>query len=99
MSLTLAALFAVQSYWEDPNPTGRWAAPTRELAAELLPPAWAADAVSHVVSRGILENGPPSSVRFEGRPFETGDGFCARKSYHVSILGGTEARKVNHRNP
>ena len=84
MFLALTALMAAQSYWDDPAPKGFWAKPTRELAQELLPPEWTADAVSHVVGRGILQGGPPFSVRFEGRPAKTVDGFCLRNSYHVS---------------
>ena len=93
MLLALAALFAFQSFWDDPNPTGRWAAPTRSLAVELLPADWVSDAVSHVVSRGISLDGPPSSVRFEGRPSETGDGFCARKWYYVSVSAEGEPQE------
>ena len=84
MLMTLAALFATQSYWDHPNPTGHWAAPTKQLAAELLPAEWAADAVSHIVSRPLFGT-VPASVRFEGRARSTGDGFCARKTYYVSI--------------
>lgn len=99
MFLTLAAMIAAQSHWDDPAPKGRWAASTQKLAAELLPPEWAADAVSHVVSRGILQGGPPSSVRFEGRPVKTGDGFCTRKSYYVSISGPYGSTEGEPRKP
>lgn len=85
---TLGALFlasSAQSVWDDPAPTGRWAASTQQLASRLLAPEMAADAVSHIVGRGIFQGGPPSSVRFEGRPKTTGDGFCVRKLYSVPI--------------
>lgn len=85
MILFLGVLLSVQSPWDDPAPTGRWAASTAELASQLLPPDIAADAVSHVVTRGITQGGPPASVRFNGRPRETGDGFCVRKQYGVTI--------------
>jgi len=83
--LGLSALLLIQSVWDDSAPKGRWAASTPQLASEFLPPDMAADAVSHVVGRGITQGGPPFSVRFEGRPNRTGDGFCVRKSYYVSI--------------
>lgn len=83
-SLLLMAV-AQGSPWDDPAPTGRWAGSTAKLASELLPPEMAADAVSHVVGRGILQDGPPSSVRFEGRAAENNDGFCSRKTYYVWI--------------
>lgn len=83
--LGLSALLLVQSIWDDPAPKGRWAASTPQLAVQLLPPDMAADAVSHVVGRGITQGGPPFSVRFKGRPNPTGDGFCVRKSYYVSL--------------
>jgi hypothetical protein len=83
--LSLSVSLLAQSVWDDPAPTGRWAASTPQLASELLPPEMAADAVSHVVGRGITQGGPPFSVRFEGRPKQTNDGFCVRNSYYVSI--------------
>lgn len=83
LSLSLALL--IQSVWDDPAPKGQWAASTPQLASELLPPEMAADAVSHVVGRGITEAGPPLSVRFKGQPKPTSDGFCVRSSYYVSI--------------
>lgn len=86
VSAGLLLIAAAQgSPWDDPAPTGRWAGSTVKLASELLTPEMASDAVSHVVSRGILQVGPPSSVRFEGRAVETNDGFCRRKTYYVPI--------------
>lgn len=83
-ALILSAMLLSQSYWDDPSPKGRWAAPTRQLAAELLPAEWAADAVSHRVGRPIVAGAQPFSVSFEGQARPTGDGFCARKGYYVS---------------
>jgi hypothetical protein len=60
------------------------------LAAELLPPDAAADAVSHVVSRGLLERSPPSSISFTGRPLRTEDGFCRRRTYYVPTRANGE---------
>lgn len=88
MSFSAGALLmaaAQGSPWDDPAPKGRWAGSTAKLASELLPAEMAKDAVSHVVSRGIFEGAPPSSVRFEGRASPTSDGFCSRKAYYVSI--------------
>lgn len=90
MSIVLGALLSAQSIWDDPAPTGRWAGDTRKQASELLPPEMAEDAVSHVVARGIVEGGPPSSVRFEGRAVPTNNGLCSRKTYYVSILPTSE---------
>ena len=85
-ALILAAVLAVQSAGDVRAPTGRFAASTRQLAAELLPREWAADAVSHVVSMPIVHDGPPFSITFDGRARGSNDGFCARKVYHVSNL-------------
>ena len=88
--LILSALAAASSDFE---PKGWWAKPTPELAAELLPPDMAKDAISHAFSWPTFQNGVPSSVRFEGKPRKTGDGFCERKTYYVSIYafgGGAE---------
>lgn len=93
-ALDLSLLLLAQSVWDDPAPTGRWAAVTPQLASELLSPEMAVDAVSHVVERGITQGGPPSSVRFEGRPKPSGDGFCVRNWYYVSIsFPGGEPQK------
>ena len=99
MFVTLAAFAAAQSHRDHPNPNGRWAAPTKQLAAELLPSEWAEDAVSHTVDYILADPRYPQSVRFEGQARPTGDGFCARKTYYVSIAGGLpgkqgEARKA-----
>lgn len=94
MILGLAA-FLVQSAWDDPPPTGRWAADTSQLASELLPPNMAADAVTHVVGLPTIKGGPPFDVRFLGRPVPIGDGFCARRTYYVSIRsepGGNDGK-------
>lgn len=97
--LGLGTLLLMQSIWDDPAPKGRWAASTQQLASGLLPPEMAADAVSHVVGRGITQGGPPSSVRFEGRPTQTGDGFCVRKSYYVPIYHTPGNREGEPREP
>lgn len=88
MSLSAGLLLmaaAQSSPWVDPAPTGRWAASTAKLASELLPPEMAADVVSHEVDHGMFQGGPPFAIRFTGRAAPTGDGFCARKLYHVSV--------------
>lgn len=99
MILSLSAFLFAQSIWDDPAPTGRWAGGTRELASELLTSEMATDAVSHVVARGIVQGGPPSSVRFEGRARPTSDGFCSRKSYYVSILQKSDSAEVEPQKP
>lgn len=83
-ALILSAVLFAQSHWDDPSPKGRWAAPTQQLASELLPPEWAADAVSHTVSMHLVFGGMPASVRFNGRPHRTVDGFCSRNTYYTS---------------
>lgn len=91
LSAGLMLMAAAQgSPWDDPAPTGRWAGSTAKLASELLTLEMANDAVSHVVARGIFVGGPPLSVRFEGRPAQTSDGFCSRKTYYVSIMQKSE---------
>ena len=71
--------------WVDPAPQGRWAASTSQLATEMLPPEMARDVVSHVVTRSIVQGGDPFSVEFLGRSKPTGDGFCQRFHYYVSV--------------
>lgn len=71
--------------WVDPAPTGRWAAPTSQLASELLPSDMARDVVSHVVTRPIVQGGEPFSVEFSGRPRSSEGGFCERYRYYVSV--------------
>ena len=89
--LILGAVVVGHMQSDVPAPTGRWAASTPQLAAELLPPELAADAVSHYISRdlhllskAIGEGSPPFAVRFDGRARRSNDGFCARKTYYVS---------------
>ena len=99
MFMTLAALAAAQSHWDDPNPSGRWAAPTKQLAAELLPSEWAEDVVSHTVDHLLADPRYPQRVHFDGRAHPTGDGFCARKTYYVSIAGGLPGKQGQARKP
>ena len=82
----LIALAALAIDWPIYQPQGRWAKPTNELASDLLPPDLAADAVSHRFGAPITQGGDPTSVRFVGHGRDSGDGFCVRKSYYVSIL-------------
>lgn len=93
MRLLALSLFAAGSPWTIEHPEGRWAKSTAELAAELLPPEWASDAVTHTLGMPITQGGQPTSAKFTGREHETADGFCSRNTYYVSIYTeGGEAR-------
>lgn len=86
ISVGLLMLAAQSSPWIDPAPTGRWAGSTAKLASDLLPPAMAADVLSHEVQRPIVEGGAPYMIRFAGKPRPTGSRFCERNSYNVYIV-------------
>ena len=85
MLVALGALMLSPAVWTDPAPKDRLAAPTAQLAAELLPPEMARDVVAHRVTKIVMLPSEPVSVSFDGRGRSTGDGFCVRKAYHVMI--------------
>ena len=99
MFLTLLALLAAQVHSDILDPQGRWAAPTAQLAAELLPSEWAGDVVSHTVDHLLADPRYPQSVRFEGQVRPTHDGFCTRKTFYVSIAGGLPGKQGEARKP
>ena len=78
--------------WPGFVPKGEWARSTRELAADLLPPTMADDAVSHALGIPITQNGVPSSLRFQGRARPSHDGFCVRRHYYVTVYWRNEGK-------
>ncbi len=88
MSLSAGLLLvaaAQGSPWDDPAPTGRWAGSTQELAAYLLPPEMAADAVGHRVQTFMVPGDIPYLVQFAGHARPSGQGFCERYGYNVYL--------------
>jgi hypothetical protein len=63
---------------------------TQQLAGRMLPPATAAKVLAHEISAPIAVGGPPIGVTFHAKEEPSGDGFCQRKSYYVSVY----ARRV-----
>lgn len=60
-------------------------ADTATLAARLLPPEMAGEAVSHEVLGPHLSMGPPQGVRFFGRPHALGAHLCGRALFRVVL--------------
>lgn len=94
MSFVLSALALLpavaQQGPEQELANGRWKTmSTAQLAAKLLPPELAKTATAHKASPPITMDGPPTQVVFYSRAYETPDGFCERKRYHVSVGGGS----------
>ena len=86
MSLSsLFVLFASAGATSTPEVPEPWRSETTaQLAAKLLPPEVAREAVSHRVAPPIFAGQPPFSVVFYTAAKPLSDGFCQRRTYYVA---------------